>query len=368
MGEKEKRYRVDEIERQNERIAQLKEEERRSLDDLKTVLVSFNKILNFKKAEKEILDNEILEGTERRLIVFDKLRQTRDNLENLESTSKKIRQLLANLKKRHGLYNIKYNQVLKGFLPSYSQQEESSISLGNNYIDNGDNELTIKEIETAVSTVDMDRNEEATSTELFEKRERYIEQLNKTFNSLDTELNYIEKEIERLNSLTSDVEKKKRALKKTELTLKKEYNELTDLLKRKKREIKKAIEEDNLIIDEYLQLINRLKAVVDIPLSIKNELINVTATADEKLNLLYNIDNKQGDTDKLEERQIIIEEQGQIESGAKEVVAEDNPPSETEIDKTMLKDEAPAEEMVTKEDIGLENKIEEDLGALTRTG
>ena len=223
------------------------------------VVETFNKVLEYKEKIRISLESKLNSIG----------KQVNSNVENLETLLRnidiydqnidKISTNLGNLYKEENTIKAQYEELLNGSSQENSPPEPS------------DNKSNIDDPEGSREI-------------LIQRRKDYLDNLDKSFKRLDSELFSIDKLREELTNARSEIlVKKDDAQKKTRL-LEEEGKRFLDEVKRIESELAISVKEDGVLIKEFKVLVGRIERMLEINDELESILFTCL-TAAESMNL-----------------------------------------------------------------------------------
>lgn len=260
----EKRYDLD------SEVIELKKEEEKAISELQRIVDTFNKILTYKKKNRETIEKRINESTQNRFDTFEKLKKITSNMETYEKNIKNIEESLKEIGDKERWLKEKYKEVLEGksfHLLSDQERERNEIFSDIFY------HKTDKNLQTSLNQSER---------EVLEKRRNdFMDGLNRLFNRLDSELSDIEKEKNRLKKIDTEIRQKMEKGEMQRALLQKNYSLFTEDTKRKKEEIDASIRGEEILIEEYKKILSRITSAIEISHEVDSMLFSLLSKVDE---------------------------------------------------------------------------------------
>ncbi|MFV1951870.1 MAG: hypothetical protein ACC630_07965 [Nitrospinota bacterium] len=273
--------------------AGLKKEEEKAINEFQRIIDAFNRILTFKKKNREILEKRINESTQNRFDTFEKLKKVTRNMETYQKDIKNTEENLEEIGNKEAWLKEKYNEILRGKSIHLLSDPERD---GNGLFSDIFYDIFETDIKLQTSSNQVGRDM------LENRRNDFMSRLNKLFNRLDSELSDIEKEKNRLQKIDTEIRQKMEKGEMQRALLQKNYSVFTEDIRRKKEELEASIRGEKVLVEEYNKILSKIISAIEISQEVDNMLFSLLSKVDEE----HKVSEERDKIDIIQEDDILL--------------------------------------------------------------
>ncbi len=274
-------------------VAGLKKEEEKAINEFQRIIDAFNRILTFKKKNREILEKRVNESTQNRFDTFEKLKKVTRNMETYQKNIKNTEENLEEIGNKEAWLKEKYNEILRGKSIHLLSDPERD---GNGLFSDIFYDIFETDIKLQTSSNQVGRDM------LENRRNDFMSRLNKLFNRLDSELLDIEKEKNRLQKIDTEIRQKMEKGEMQRALLQKNYSVFTEDIRRKKEELEASIRGEKVLVEEYNKILSKIISAIEISQEVDNMLFSLLSKVDEE----HKVSEERDKIDIIQEDDILL--------------------------------------------------------------